>query len=260
MTNSKTCFSIVAGTVLLASSLTAAGTENPLQGVTEQDRIIHEGSGITGGVVIGGLVGGPVGAILSAAFGGWVGNQTFKGKENALLVRALEERDKELLTLQAEMRALEARYQIAGRDNAAARVRQTSFQAQARPAPSCCNDTELALHFKTNSAQIESLYDDKLEEFVVLVNQLPEVVISITGHADRRGDSAANLALSQRRVDSVKSRLRSLGTNKAFVQSSAFGESMPQSDDDTLENNFFDRRVTVKIISAGNSYLTRVND
>lgn len=259
MNNLKTRFTLIAGVILMASSLTATGTENPVPTVTEKDRQQYEGSGVVGGVLVGALVGGPFGAIASATLGGWVGNQALKGKENTLLSQALKNQQDELLALQAEYRALEARYQVAARDSETARLQQASFAAQPQVA-ACCSDSELNLHFKTNSSSLEALYDTRLEDFAALVRTLPDVVISITGHADRRGDSAANLALSQRRVDTVKNRLRTLGVKNAFLQSSAFGESMPQSSQDSLENNFFDRRVVVKVINAGNSYLTRAND
>jgi sortase system peptidoglycan-associated protein len=259
MSKTRNRFSIVTTTILLATTLTATGTENPLSVAGEVNHQEYESAGVLGGVVAGALLAGPIGAVTAAAFGGWVGNQAASGRENVLLTQALTEQRSELLALQAEYRSLEARYQTASRETEAARVRQASFSSKPAIA-ACCSDSEMSLHFKTNSADLETLYDAKLKTFAELVRTFPDAVISVTGHADRRGESGSNLALSQRRVDAVKNRLKGLGVTNAFVQSSAFGESMPQSDADSLENNFFDRRVVVKVIASGNSYLTHTND
>jgi outer membrane protein OmpA-like peptidoglycan-associated protein len=89
---------------------------------------------------------------------------------------------------------------------------------------------------------------------------MPEAVIEITGHADRRGEDASNLALSQRRLQAVEKRLRNLGVRSRGIQTSAFGESRPVSATDNFENNFFDRRVVVKVVSPDNGMLTRADD
>lgn len=228
--------------------------------VSDKEKLRHETTGVLGGAVIGGLVGGPFGAVLTAGFGAWVSDLTIAKKENSLMAASMADQREELLALQAEYRALEARYQVASRDVQAARIRNASFEAQAREQSACCGDSELSLHFKTGSADIEPLYDSKLNEFAALVKKLPEAVIEITGHADRRGEVASNLALSQRRIQAVEKRLRNLGVRSRGIQTSAFGESRPVSTTDNFENNFFDRRVVVKVVSPGNGMLTRADD
>lgn len=230
--------------------------------VSDKDRIKHETTGVLGGAVVGGLVGGPVGAIVTAAFGGWVSDKTLAKKENQLLSAALTRQERDMLALQAEYRALQARYETAARDASKARGRNASLQTT--PADietaNCCKDSEIALHFKTGSARVETLYDDKLRAFATLANSLPEAVIEITGHADRRGEPAKNLALSQQRIQAVETRLRAMGVRNRALQTSAFGESRPLTAEDSLENNFFDRRVVVKILSPDSDTLAQAND
>ena len=231
--------------------------------LSNKERTRHEATGVVSGAVIGGLVGGPVGAVVTAGFGAWVSELTIAKKEKDLLAQSLAEQQHELVALQAEYRALQARHQVALRDAESTRVRNASFNQgamAAKPAVACCQDTEMSLHFKTGSVDIEPLYNEKLMEFATVVNKLPDAVIEITGHADRRGETASNLALSQRRIQAVEQRLRTLGVRNKAIQTNAFGESRPATDTDTLENNFFDRRVVVKIVTAGNGMLTRAND
>ena len=252
---------LMSSSILLSAPLFAAA--DSAGKLNDSDRTKHEATGIISGAVIGGVLGGPVGAILTAAFGGWVSDKTIAKKENAFLSEELIQQKQELLALQADYHALEARYQVAEHESQTMRYRNTSVDAQSLSIKEqdafteCCNDTEISLHFKTNSTAIEPLYDEKLSEFVSLVNSMPSAVIGITGHADRRGDSTINLALSQRRIQALETYLKTLGMKNRSIQTNAFGENRPLSQSDSLEDNFFDRRVVIKIVSSGKSLLTR---
>ena len=262
--SAETAFSIAALTsmLLISPMLLAANTETVK--VSDQDRLRHETTGVVGGAVIGGLVGGPIGAVVTAAFGSWVSDKTLAKKENRLLITELDHQQKELIAMQADYRALQARYQVAQRVADTARLRNASITQRAMSVQpevvQCCSDTEMSLHFKTNSTDIEPFYNDKLLEFTAIARKYSDAVIEITGHADRRGDSDANLALSRSRIQTIEQRLRSMGITAASLQTNAYGESRPVSEIDSLENNFFDRRVTVKMLTIGNGLLSRTND
>ncbi|MFT5320500.1 MAG: sortase system peptidoglycan-associated protein [Pseudohongiellaceae bacterium] len=266
MKHSRSILKLIGGVAFITISTLSQAALEPALSLSEEQRMKHESTGVIGGALIGGLLGGPIGAIATAAFGGWVSDKTIAKKENELLNTALNQQGQDLIALQAQYRALEARYQVASRESQAARVRNASFSGQDRSinnnpsVTACCNDAELSLHFKTGSTSIEPLYEEKLAQFITLVNTLPEAVIGITGHADRRGDSDVNLGLSQQRVQAVEKKLNSHGLSKRALQTSAYGESRPVSQTDSLEDNFFDRRVVLKIISAGNDRLTRNDD
>ena len=266
MKHSRSILKLIGGVAFITINTLSQAALEPALSLSEEQRMKHESTGVIGGALIGGLLGGPIGAIATAAFGGWVSDKTIAKKENELLNTALNQQGQDLIALQAQYRALEARYQVASRESQAARVRNASFSGQDRSinnnpsVTACCNDAELSLHFKTGSSSIEPLYEEKLAQFITLVNTLPEAVIGITGHADRRGDSDVNFGLSQQRVQAVEKKLNSLGLSKRALQTSAYGESRPVSQADSLEDNFFDRRVVLKIISAGNDRLTRNDD
>lgn len=264
MKHTRTLLPALCSLALLSTSIPAfAAGAADTELVSDKEKMRHETTGVLSGAIIGGLVGGPLGAVVTAGFGAWVSELTISKKENSLMAASLEEQRRELLALEAEYRALQARHETAQREVQSARARTVSMtqgMATINPAALCCQDSELVLHFKTGSADIEPLYTEKLMVFAAMVNKLPEAVIEITGHADRRGETAANLSLSQRRIQAVEARLRTLGVRNKALQTSAFGDSRPASDADTLENNFFDRRVVVKVIAAGNGMLTRAND
>lgn len=256
--------STVACTLLLGTSLAANAADPANTTVSDKERLRHEGAGISSGALVGGLLGGPFGFIGGAALGAWVSDKTVAAKERDMMATALDEEHQSMLALQAQYRALEARYQVAMKDVEQARQNNAALAEQSRRDQSrvfaCCSDSELDLHFKTNSTAIEPHYQDKLAELAKLARELPNAVVEITGHADRRGDADANLALSQRRIQAVRDKLRALGVAPSSLQASAYGESRPLTDTDTLENNFFDRRVVVKVTYGGSSLITRTND
>jgi peptidoglycan-associated lipoprotein len=86
-----------------------------------------------------------------------------------------------------------------------------------------------------------------LEEFVGYVQSLPGAVVEIYGFADRRGEQTDNLWLSQERVQSVEKSLRELGLKNFTYETTALGEGQPATATDTLETNFFDRRVVLRV-------------
>jgi outer membrane protein OmpA-like peptidoglycan-associated protein len=69
----------------------------------------------------------------------------------------------------------------------------------------------------------------------------------LAGFADRRGDDQFNQALSEKRVRRVKRFLVNSGVNSTQVIGTAFGETQPLNPAESLESNFFDRRVVVEL-------------
>mgnify|MGYP001181559019 FL=1 len=79
-----------------------------------------------------------------------------------------------------------------------------------------------------------------------LMNDNPKIILSIEGHADERGTREYNLALGQRRAESVASYLVASGTNKNRLVTKSFGEERPialGSNDSAWSKN---RRVEIK--------------
>ncbi|MDC0029761.1 peptidoglycan-associated lipoprotein Pal [Pseudomonadota bacterium] len=62
-----------------------------------------------------------------------------------------------------------------------------------------------------------------------LMNRNSKIIISIEGHADERGTREYNLALGQRRAESVANYLISNGVNKNRFITKSYGEERPLS-------------------------------
>ena len=70
-----------------------------------------------------------------------------------------------------------------------------------------------------------------LQEQAALLQQYPQVVVTIEGHADERGTREYNLALGERRADAVRNYLIALGIPSDRVQVVSYGKERPECAD-----------------------------
>ena len=73
--------------------------------------------------------------------------------------------------------------------------------------------------------------------------EYPNASIIIEGHASSDGSKGYNQKLSERRAASVKDALLSLGINNARLETAAYGETRPVSDNKTSVGRKANRRV-----------------
>jgi peptidoglycan-associated lipoprotein len=75
----------------------------------------------------------------------------------------------------------------------------------------------------------------------------PALSITLSGFADKRGDSTFNQALSEQRALTVKNYLINNNVREEQVITNSFGESSLVSAGVHFEDDFFDRRVMLKV-------------
>lgn len=66
-----------------------------------------------------------------------------------------------------------------------------------------------------------------LQENAAILQQFPEIKIEVQGHADERGTTDYNVALGQKRADSVVTQLQALGVAPSRVKVVSYGEERP---------------------------------
>lgn len=243
-----TALALVLGTALALSVAKAQAQELDPQ---EVDRV--ESIGVLSGAVIGAAVGGPPGAVVTAAVGGWIGDKVLAGRHNKLLKAELASTRQQILALQEANANLQDQL-IAQQAHGGSDLLATTSTSVT--GSSCCGDSELVLHFRSGSSQVEKLYEGELAQFVDYVQTLPKAVVEIYGYADRRGEHTDNLWLSQERVQSVEQELRKLGLRDFTYETTALGENEPVLETDSLETNFYDRRVVLRVRNGHNEYLS----
>ena len=79
--------------------------------------------------------------------------------------------------------------------------------------------------FPEASAEILLLHAAELNRIVAVMNALPNVSVLVVGHADQRGNEAANFAISEARARSVVNYLASQGIDPSRLSSRAVGEA-----------------------------------
>lgn len=219
----------------------------------------EEAVGLMSGAVLGAAAGGPPGAIIGAALGIFVGEGW---------VTRRDYRDMEAEWVTSKVEAQEARQQLARLEREKQHVldeldRLKSAPTQVlpaflntAPASSLFDNTAISIHFRTGSSTLEGHYQDHLSNLIKLAQQLPTGAIEITGYADRNGDTDANLRLSQSRTASVKSFIERLGVDDATITTVALGETQPLHATQSVETDFFDRRVIVRLTDTSQQMLT----
>jgi OmpA-OmpF porin, OOP family len=103
--------------------------------------------------------------------------------------------------------------------------------------------------FAVNSAELTPESDEVLAYAVATLKHYPEFVVEVDGHTDSTGSDKLNLALSQRRAESVEHYLQSHGVTNTLT-ARGFGKTRPIEDNKTAEGRLANRRVTLRILSG----------
>ncbi len=103
------------------------------------------------------------------------------------------------------------------------------------------------LIFEQNKSEITEASFDELDKLVIMLQETPTMEIELEGHTDFRGNPAAQLELSQMRVDATKVYLVSKGIATNRITTKAFGGKQPLSRENTPEARAKNRRVVVRI-------------
>jgi len=87
----------------------------------------------------------------------------------------------------------------------------------------------VSLFFEFDSAVLTKDAQDKLANVASVLTAHPELKVRIEGNCDERGSEQYNLALGQRRADSAKKYLNSLGVQTAQLTAISFGAEKPKA-------------------------------
>ena len=103
--------------------------------------------------------------------------------------------------------------------------------------------------FATNQSALLPTAQTKLNQVAEALMATKERSLLVEGHTDSQGSSAHNLALSQRRADSVRSYLISRGYPGARIQARGIGEERPVTENTSAEGRANNRRVEIVVES-----------
>lgn len=100
--------------------------------------------------------------------------------------------------------------------------------------------SDVNVYFGFDSSELSEEARAILEEKAAWLSENIDAAISIEGHCDERGTTEYNLALGERRAESVKSFLVALGIDGSRISTISYGEERPAvegSGDDVWSKN-----------------------
>ena len=237
------------------------------ESVTEAQHIqtsLYETTGFLGGIFIGGITGGPPGAIIASGIGALLGENWNEYKESkSKLEVALNDANDLVSAKTNKLELLQKQYDLAQVEISQLKNSRPSIMPAYQNASSnldCCQNIVTSIYFRSGQSNIEPHYEEQLISMVDLIKKIDNVRVEITGFADRNGDDSKNLDLSNRRTNSVKSFFNERGVEHNIITTLAYGETKPLKVSQTVESDFFDRRVVVRFLSNNRSMLTRLPD
>ena len=104
------------------------------------------------------------------------------------------------------------------------------------------------LEFIAGKAEIKEASNTSLNDLAALLIKKPEWKLQIAGHTDNVGSDQANLILSKKRAEAVKTYLISKGVEASRITALYFGKTKPVASNDTEEGRQKNRRVEMKIV------------
>jgi outer membrane protein OmpA-like peptidoglycan-associated protein len=221
----------------------------------------QEPAGFIAGGVIGALAAGPVGAVVGAGIGTWLGNRVHRAGEAARLESQVGGLEAEQAKLKSQNAALNDEKGDLAETNRAltARLDQLSLQvdtAQFIKDDAARSDAARALDglqgdvlFRTGSADIVPEAAHGLQVLAAAVAKSPDLTVRVDGYADPRGSADTNLKLSAARADAVRDVFLAAGVGNAALEINAYGKSQSLAAD--ADGYALERRVRLTLQAQG---------
>ena len=137
--------------------------------------------------------------------------------------------------------------------DAAARARQDSIDAAARRLAEARNTLTAMIYFEYDQSEITEQSRAALDAKLPLLNANTGLRMRITGHTDSRGSDEYNVALGQRRAQTVKRYLVQRGIDASRIETVSRGEeqAIAQGDDESAWSQ--NRRAEFEITAGGDN-------
>jgi outer membrane protein OmpA-like peptidoglycan-associated protein len=212
----------------------------------------QEPAGFVGGAVIGAFAAGPIGAVVGAGLGTWLGNRVHRASEAKSAeaqVAALEGDKSELQTEKSVL--LTEKNQLA-ESNRSLSTKLGDLSQQVKTVQTAKADASEVLDglqgdvlFRTGSAEITPDIAHQIQVLAQAVSKSPELKIRVDGYADPRGTIDTNMKLSQDRANAVRDLLLASGVNEQVLEVNAYGKSQSEAVDN--DGYAMERRVRLTL-------------
>jgi outer membrane protein OmpA-like peptidoglycan-associated protein len=212
----------------------------------------QEPAGFVVGGVIGAFAAGPIGAVVGAGLGTWLGNRVHRASDakKAEAQVALLESDKS--QLQGENSSLLSEKTQLAESNQALSAKLDDLSQKVQTAQTAKQDASEVLDglqgdvlFRTGSAEITPDIAHQIQVLAQAVSKSPELKIRVDGYADPRGTIDTNMKLSQDRANAVRDLLLASGISDEALEVNAYGKSQSTAED--TDGYALERRVRLTL-------------
>lgn len=107
------------------------------------------------------------------------------------------------------------------------------------------------VHFPYDQSGIKPEWQKVLDEHAEWLRSNPEVHVQVEGHCDERGTEEYNVALGQRRADSVREYLVGQGVDGYRISTISYGKLRPLTFDQNEEAHSLNRRAMFLVYTPG---------
>jgi outer membrane protein OmpA-like peptidoglycan-associated protein len=253
----NTVFSRAVGTMgLLGMSAVALAGE-------PQPATPHEPIGFVTGGVIGAFAAGPVGAVIGAGLGTWLGNRVHRAGDATkaeATVAALQTDKSELL---GEKSTLLSEKNVLTETNRSLTVQLDDLTHKVESAQTAREDGSEVLDglqgdvlFRTGSAEITPEIAHQIQVLAQAVAKSPALKVRVDGYADPRGTVDANLKLSEARANAVRDLFLASGIRDEVLEVNAYGKSQSVAADN--DGYALERRVRLTLQAQDGAAVAQV--
>jgi len=223
----------------------------------------HEPIGFVTGGVIGAFAAGPVGAVIGAGLGTWLGNRVHRAGDAThaeATVAALQTDKSELLgeksTLLTEKNVLTEtnRSLSAQLDDLTHKVE--SAQTAREDGSEVLDGLQGDVLFRTGSAEITPEIAHQIQVLAQAVAKSPALKVRVDGYADPRGTVDANLKLSEARANAVRDLFLASGIRDEVLEVNAYGKSQSVAADN--DGYALERRVRLTLQAQDGAAVAQV--
>jgi len=229
----------------------------------------QEPIGFVTGTVIGAFAAGPVGAVIGAGLGTWLGNRVHRasdaGKAEAK-VAALQTDKSELLTEKSTLLSEKTELTETNRGLTAkldelsqkVKVAQDFAEHAKQDGSDVLDGMQADVLFRTGSAEITPEIAHEIQVLAEAVAKSPALKIRVDGYADPRGTVDTNMKLSQARADAVRDLFLAAGISDESLEVNAYGKSQSVAND--ADGYALERRVRLTLQAEGGAAVAQVGD
>jgi outer membrane protein OmpA-like peptidoglycan-associated protein len=255
----NTVFSKAVGTMGLLG-ISAVALAGPPKPAPPQEPI-----GFVTGGVIGAFAAGPVGAVLGAGLGTWLGNRVHRAGDAKRAEATVAALQTEKTDLQGEKSALLSDKQALTETNRTLTAKLDDLTHQVQTVQSAKQDASGVLDglqgdvlFRTGSAEITPEIAHQIEMLAQAVAKSPALKVRVDGYADPRGTVETNLKLSEDRANAVRDLFRAAGIGDEVLEVNAYGKSQSTAEDS--DGYALERRVRLTLQAQGGAAVAQVNE